>query len=218
MRFLASQWAAGSWRRRGGVKEWLAVSFVGAPCWASAGWLVSAWSGVGRRAVLATDSVQRGRTGEASAQSITISHSTRCVWVSCRAQRGCPGGWKNGRRKECARQTQRSCRSATGGEVPLSEQRRRRGARTPCKARGCCAKGERGCATGGGVRVTARLSCFDVGSGGRRATGGRRDWDWYGRRGDCGCWRERGRERCDRETLAALSQSESTDEVVYGKS
>lgn len=37
------------------------------------------WSGVGRRAVLATDSVQRGRTGEASAQSITISHSTRCV-------------------------------------------------------------------------------------------------------------------------------------------
>lgn len=55
------------------------MSFVGAPCWASAGWLVSAWSGVGRRAVLATDSVQRGRTGEASAQSITISHGTRCV-------------------------------------------------------------------------------------------------------------------------------------------
>jgi hypothetical protein len=99
-------------------------------------------------------------------------------------------------------------------EVPLSEQRLRVGARTPCKACGCCAKGEKGGATGVGVRVTARLSCFDAGSGGRRATGGRRDWDWYGRRGDCGCWRERERERCDRETLTALSQSESTDEVV----
>jgi hypothetical protein len=82
LRFLASQRAAGSWRWERGVKEWLAVSFVGAPCWASAGWLFSAWSGQTR---CSGDSVQRGRAGEASAQSITISHSTRCVlgWVSC---------------------------------------------------------------------------------------------------------------------------------------
>jgi hypothetical protein len=61
------------------------VSFVGAPCWASAGWLFSAWSGQTR---CSGDSVQRGRTGEASAQSITISHGTRRVlgfWVGSRA-------------------------------------------------------------------------------------------------------------------------------------
>lgn len=38
------------------------------------------WSsgGAGRRAVF---SMQRGRTGEASALSITIAHGTRCVWI-----------------------------------------------------------------------------------------------------------------------------------------
>ena len=171
LRFLASQRAAGSWRWKRGAKEWLAVSFVGAPCWASAGWLVSAWSGVGRRAVLATDSVQRGRTGEASAQSITISHSTRrvlgLVQSAARVEE-----WQT----QGMRATDAALLSFGDREVPLSEQRLRIGARTPCKACGCCAKGERGCATGVGGRVTARLACFDAGSGGS-ATGGRRDCD-----------------------------------------
>jgi hypothetical protein len=133
-----------------------------------AGWLVAAWSGQTR---CSGDSVQRGRTGEASAQSITISHSTRrvlgLVQSAARVEE-----WQT----QGMRATDAALLSFGDREVPLSEQRLRIGARTPCKACGCCAKGERGCATGVGGRVTARLACFDAGSGGS-ATGGRRDCD-----------------------------------------
>ena len=173
MRFLASRRAAGSWRWKRGMKEWLAVSSVGTPCWASAGWLVSAWSGQTR---YSGDSVQRGRTGVASAQSITISQRTRCVLCFVfRAERnaGAGAGAGAGGRMADTRNARdrRSAPVVRRPEVPLSEQRLRVGARTPCKACGCCAKGERGCATGVGVRVTARLSCFDAGE--RRQA---RDW------------------------------------------
>ena len=58
--------------------------------------------------------------GQRAIDNDITAHSVRFVLcVSCRAQRGCGCGcgcgWKNGRHEECARQTQRSCRSATGG-------------------------------------------------------------------------------------------------------
>lgn len=104
------------------------------------------WSsrGVGGRA---GDSVQRGRTGEASeasAQSITIAHSTQCVWSLVQ------GG---ARLEECSTRNARDSSAPVvrttrrNQEFPLSEQRPSAGAHTPCKACRCSSEGERGRAT-----------------------------------------------------------------------
>lgn len=108
--------------------------------------------------------LQRGRTDEASAQSITIAHSV-WRWV----QGGAP-------LEECSTRNARDSSAPVGRstrrdqEFPLSERRPSAGAHTPCKACRSCPDGERGRATLLKARVGERVgerfdavSCFDAG-------------------------------------------------------
>mgnify|MGYP004507648983 CR=1 FL=1 len=118
----------------------------------------------------AGDRVQRGRTDEASAQSITIAHSSQCVW--CLVLGGAL-------LEECSARNARDTAHLSFDlhvAIPLSKQRPSAGARAPCKACRCYSEGERGRATLAEVKVGGRVEeRFDAATRSRCCCDCRRD-------------------------------------------